>query len=66
MSNQAQVDALEQLLMAVLKNNSATLMTRKVFEDARARVMGSEGPPGTEQKTNAHSYLEALQSSLSR
>ncbi|WP_095162605.1 hypothetical protein [Pseudomonas sp. Irchel 3F5] len=57
---QAQVDALEHLLMAVLKTSKASLPTEVVFEAARSSLAGSDGPPGTEEKTAARKYLDHL------
>lgn len=60
MSNQAQVDALEHLLIAVLKTNGLTLSSARAFETAHGSIMGSDGPPGTDEKSAANTYLEHL------
>lgn len=65
MSQQAQIDALEHLLIAVLKKNKMTLQTESIFESAHGSIFGSDGPPGTTEKTAAASYLEHLKLKLS-
>lgn len=62
MNQQAQIDALEHLVMAMLKRNGLTLSTTYVFQDAEASIMGSDGPPGAMQKTEAVDYLAHLKS----
>jgi len=62
MSQQAQIDALEHLLMAVLRTNVMTLNVGKVFEEAESSIMSSDGPPSAEQKTKATEYLAHLKS----
>lgn len=64
MSNQAQIDAIEQLLMAVLTTNGVSLSTNTVFQKAQVALMGSEGPPGAIQKTEAANYLAHLKLQL--
>lgn len=64
MANQAQIDALENLLIAVLKNSKATLVANKVFDDAQALIMDSGGPGGPTEKTNAVNYLAHLKLQL--
>lgn len=64
MSNQAQIDALEHLLIAVLKTSRLTLPSETIFESAHASIFGSDGPPGTTEKTEAASYLEHLKLKL--
>lgn len=64
MSNQAQVDAIEHLLMAVLKSNGMTLSSFKAFEKAQGSIMGSDGPGSTDQKSAAAEYLERLKQQL--
>ncbi|MDD1011567.1 hypothetical protein M5G27_29335 [Pseudomonas shahriarae] len=61
---QAQIDALESLLIALIKNNQMSTETSKVFTDAHSRVMSENGPSGTTQKTDAASYLEHLKTVL--
>ena len=60
MANQAQIDAVEQLLIALLKSQDMSFVSGKVFESAKGALMDSDGPPGTTQKTDAVSYLEHL------
>ncbi|AOS74423.1 hypothetical protein BH711_10880 [Pseudomonas fluorescens] len=66
MSNQAQIDAIEKLLMAVLKTSGASLSSSTVFAKAQALIMGSDGPSGTTEKTNAANYLAHLKEQLSK
>lgn len=62
MSQQAQIDALEHLLMAVLRTNGMTLNVGKAFESAAESIMGSDGPPDHKGKTEAMNYLAHLKS----
>ena len=64
MSQQAQIDALEHLLLAVLKRNKMTLTAEAVFEAANSSIMGSDGPGGSTEKTRAVEYLNYLKSQL--
>jgi len=64
MTNQAQIDAIEQLLMAVLKINGMSLSVSTVFQKAEAALMGSDGPPGSTQKVDAANYLAHLKLQL--
>ena len=64
MANQAQVDAFEQLLMAVLNSNQFPIDSVKAFERAEVTLMGSDSPPGTTQKTQAANYLAHLKLQL--
>ncbi|MGG7598804.1 hypothetical protein ACQ4OD_17425 [Pseudomonas sp. WC1] len=57
---QAQLDALEHLLMAILKTSKSTFPTHLMFETASSSIAGSDGPPGTDEKTAARKYLEHL------
>ena len=61
---QAQIDAVESLLIALLKNNQMSTATPKVFADAHSRIMSENGPSGTAEKTEAASYLEHLKTVL--
>jgi hypothetical protein len=65
MSQQAKIDALEHLLIAVLKKNSMTLPADAIFDAAHASIMGSNGPGGTTQKTEAMDALRNLKTLLS-
>jgi hypothetical protein len=60
MSQQAQIDALEHLVLAILKTNALTLSLNQVVERAEASIMSEEGPPGTTEKTQAREYLSHL------
>ncbi|QYX50274.1 hypothetical protein K3F43_02070 [Pseudomonas tussilaginis] len=62
--NQAQVDAVEHLLMAFLKRSENAQVVAKVYEDAYASIMGSDGPPGTEEKMASLEYLNQLRLQL--
>jgi hypothetical protein len=64
MSNQAQVDAVERLLMALLKSNQMSLTAYKVFDQAEGLIAGSDGPPGAEEKSAAAEYLKHLKRQL--
>ncbi len=61
MTQQAQVDALEHLLLAVLKRNKMTLAVETVFEEAKGLILGSDGPGGPAEKTKAIEYLKHLE-----
>lgn len=61
MSNQSQVDALEHLLIAVLNSSIANGMPKKfLLETAQASLLGSNGPEGHEQKSEAVDYLNFI------
>lgn len=60
MSQQAQIDALEHLVLAILKTNTLTLNLNRVVETAEASIMSSDGPPGTTEKVQAREYLDHL------
>lgn len=62
MSNQAQIDALEHLLVAVLNSGMTTVPRTYLFEQAQGSIMGSDGPGGPEQKSEAMEYLKYVQS----
>lgn len=58
MSQQAQIDALEHLVLSLVKNavrNGRTL--DGLFEDAHGSVMSEKGPSGAVQKSEAAEYL---------
>jgi hypothetical protein len=61
---QAQIDAVESLLIALLKSNQMSLVAFKVFENAHARIMSENGPPGTTEKSAAADYLNSLKTLL--
>jgi hypothetical protein len=61
---QAQIDALESLLIALIKNNQMSTDITKVFADAHSRIMSESGPAGTAETTEAASYLEHLKTVL--
>jgi hypothetical protein len=58
--NQAQVDAVEHLLMAFLKHSENAQIVAKVYEDAYASIMGSDGPAGTAEKMASLEHLNNL------
>jgi len=60
MANQAQVDALEHMLMALLRTKSTMLTTSTVFINAEERIKGSKGPKSESKKKDALDYLELL------
>ncbi|RWU21338.1 hypothetical protein DM813_19335 [Pseudomonas alkylphenolica] len=62
--NQAQVDAVEHLLMAFLKRSESAQIVAKVYEDAYASIMGSEGPPDNAEKEAALEHLNNLRLQL--
>jgi hypothetical protein len=64
MANQAQIDAIEQLLMAFLKGYQFRVDVETAFTKADAALMGSDGPPGTTEKTQAANYLAHLKLQL--
>lgn len=57
---QAQLDALEHLLIGLLKTSSVTVPHSVIFEKAEASLMSEDGPPGTDEKTAARRYLDHL------
>lgn len=63
MSNQAQIDALEHLLIAVLSSTPGAPKNH-LIETAQGSLMGSDGPGGPEQKTEAVSYLDYIASRI--
>ncbi|MBH3377136.1 MULTISPECIES: hypothetical protein [Pseudomonas] len=65
MSNQAQVEALEHLLIAVLNSSITTGVPKDyLLETAKASLLGSDGPGNPEQKTEAVEYLRYIGSRL--
>ena len=64
MTNQAHIDAVEQLLMALLNTQEMNFVSTRAFEDAKGALMGSDGPPGTTEKTQAVNYLAHLRLQL--
>ncbi|RMO51142.1 hypothetical protein ALQ40_00459 [Pseudomonas syringae] len=63
MSNQAQVDALEHLLIAVL-NSSSGAPKDYLIEKAQGTLLGIDGPGGPEQKSEAVKHLKYIASRL--
>ena len=63
MSNQAQVDALEHLLITVL-NSTPGAPKSYLLDQARASLLGSDGPGGPEQKSAAVEHLKYIESRL--
>lgn len=65
MNNQAQVEALEHLLVAVLNSSISTGVPKDyLLEKAQASLLGSDGPGGPEQKSEAVDYLRHIASKL--
>ncbi|WP_122747168.1 hypothetical protein [Pseudomonas sp. H26/SER47-MNA-CIBAN-0231] len=65
MSNNAQVDAIEHLLIAVLNSSMSTGVPKSyLLETAQASLLGSDGPGGPEQKSAAVEYLKYIESRL--
>ena len=60
MSQQAQIDALEHLVLTLIRKNRASLSTTELFEDAQASVMSERNASGNELKSEANAYLEHL------
>lgn len=60
MSQQAQIDALEHLVLAILRTNAMSLNLNRVIETAESSLMGSDGPPGSAEKAQAREYLDHL------
>jgi len=68
MSNQAQVDALEHLVIALFKELDVRtgLPLTPIVNAAKASIFDSEGSGGPEQKVAAAQYLEHLASRLGK
>ena len=64
MSNQAQVDALEHLLLAILRTSAVSIPLPVIFEKAQSSILGSDGPGGPQQKSEAVEYLNHLKRQL--
>jgi hypothetical protein len=60
MDNQAQVNAIEHLLMAVLKTAQFPVDVQRAFDSAYGSLLGSDGPGGPNQKSDAVHYLNCL------
>ncbi|MBK3446162.1 hypothetical protein [Pseudomonas lactis] len=61
MSNQAQVDALEHLLIAVLKSSITNgLSLDHLVAKAQGSLLGSDGPGSPTEKAQAVSYLNHI------
>lgn len=63
MSNQAQVDALEHLLIAVLKSTSGAPKDY-LIEKAKGSLLGSDGTGGPDKKFAAVEYLNSIASRI--
>ena len=65
MSNNAQVDAIEHLLIAVLNSSISNGVPKEdLLERANSSLFDSDGPGGPEQKTEAAEYLKYIGSRL--
>lgn len=62
MANQAQIDAIEHLLLAWLKAHEFPVDVESAFADASGTLMGENGPPGTQANINGANYLAHLKS----
>jgi hypothetical protein len=60
MSQQAQIDALEHLVLTLIRKNPTGIVLNNLFEGAQASVMSEKNPSGSEFKSEACSYLEHL------
>lgn len=60
MSQQAQIDALEHLVLTLIRKNQSSLSLANLFEDAQASVMSERNGSGNEYKSEASSYLAHL------
>lgn len=60
MSQQAQIDALEHLVLTLIKKNRTVLSTAKLFDDAKDSVMSERNASGSDFKTEASTYLDHL------
>lgn len=63
MSNQAQINALEHLLIAVLSSTPGAPKDY-LIDKAKGSLMGSDGPGGPEQKSEAVGYLAYISSRI--
>lgn len=63
MTNQAQIDALEHLLIAVL-NSTPGAPKKHLLETAQGSLLGSDGPGGPVQKSEAVDYLNYIASRI--
>lgn len=59
---QAQIEALEHLVVALFKElrGKTDIRLSPVIDAARASILGSDGSGGPEQKSDAVNYLESL------
>ena len=65
MTNQAQIDAIEHLLIAVLNSSISNGVPKgDLINKAKTSLLGSEGPGGTEQKSAAVEYVNYISSKL--
>ncbi len=64
MANKTQLDAVEQLPMALQKTPEMDLFSRDVFHNAVIWIIGGDGQAGTSRKTASLSYLELLKLQL--
>lgn len=63
MSNQAQIDALEHLLIAVL-NSTPGAPKGYLIKQAQGSLLGSDGPGGPDQKSEAVNHLNYIATRL--
>lgn len=62
MDQEARIAALEHLMAALFRKFSGTLDANGSFESAKASIMGSNGPGGPDQKSEAMEALANLRS----
>ena len=61
MTNQAQVDALQHLVIAILKSSiSDGVAIGHLVGKAQSTLLGSDGPGGPKEKAEAVSYLNHI------
>lgn len=60
MSQQAQIDALEHLVLTLIRKNRTSISTTDLIEDAKASVLSEKNASGTSEKSEAVAYLDHL------
>lgn len=63
MTNQAQIDAIEHLLLALLKQSGTTIYD-VVIEEALVSLMKPDAPGGLERRGYARDYLADIRARL--
>ncbi|WP_312151887.1 hypothetical protein [Pseudomonas sp.] len=62
--NQDQLDAVEHLLLAILKTSKASMPADPIFDAASSSIKSSSGPRSTDDQRAALRYLEQLRKKL--